>query len=76
MGIKPEDIDAVILTHLDCDHASGLVDLKNAEHIYTTDEEWQIANTAGVRYNKNFWKDINFKILNMTDDRDAPFGKS
>lgn len=76
MGIKPSDINAVILTHLDCDHASGLADLKGIKHIYTTEEEWQKANKGDVRYNKKFWKDIHFEFLKMTDDSTAPFGKS
>lgn len=76
MGINSIDIDAVILTHLDCDHASGLADLKGVKHIYTTEEEWQKANTGDVRYNKKFWKDIDFEFFQMTDDSTAPFGKS
>lgn len=28
LGITPKQLDAVILTHLDCDHVSGLKDLK------------------------------------------------
>lgn len=76
MGIQPDDIDAVILTHLDCDHASGLVDLKGVKHIYTTEEEWHKANTCDVRYNKKFWQDIHFEILDMAEDHTAPFKKS
>ena len=32
-GIKTSDIDYVILTHLDCDHASGLSLVKDAKNI-------------------------------------------
>ena len=39
LGITPKQLDAVILTHLDCDHVSGLKDLKGAKHIYATKEE-------------------------------------
>ena len=28
MGIKPGDLDYVLLTHLDCDHANGIVQVK------------------------------------------------
>lgn len=31
MGIKANDIDAVLLTHLDCDHANGIVQVKDAK---------------------------------------------
>ena len=33
MGIKPCDLDYVLLTHLDCDHANGLRAVKDAKHI-------------------------------------------
>ncbi|MFQ8958373.1 MAG: hypothetical protein ACLR6O_05875 [Eubacterium sp.] len=32
-----------MLTHLDCDHVSGLKDLKGAKHIYATKEELEIS---------------------------------
>ena len=76
MGLRPTDLDAVLLTHLDCDHASGLIPLKNAGRIYTTPEELDKKNIRGVRYNKNFWKGIDFSFYNMMPDRNAPFGQS
>lgn len=33
MGIAPEDLSAVVLTHLDADHTSGLRSVKNAQRI-------------------------------------------
>ena len=34
MGIKPSDIDAVLLTHLDCDHANGKKQLRAKSSIW------------------------------------------
>lgn len=39
LSLKPSDIDAIVLTHLDCDHVSGLRPLKEAKHIYCSKEE-------------------------------------
>ena len=44
LGITPKQLDAVILTHLDCDHVSGLKDLKGAKHIYATKRNFHILN--------------------------------
>lgn len=76
LGLKPEDLDVVILTHLDCDHASGLIPLKNAKHVYCSEEEWKHAQTKDVRYRSSFWKGVNVETFHMKDDPDAPFGKS
>lgn len=53
-----EDIDAVILTHLECDHASGLIPVRKAKHIYCSKEEWDHAHTKDVRYNPKFWEGV------------------
>lgn len=76
LGLKPEELDAVILTHLDCDHASGLIPVKNAKHIFCSKEEWEHAHTRDVRYNPKFWEDVPVETLNMEEDPGAPFGKS
>lgn len=76
MGLRPGDIDAVILTHLDCDHASGLIAMKEAKHIYCSKEEWHHAHTRDVRYNPAFWEGVSMETLHMKNDPSAPFGKS
>lgn len=76
MDLKPEDIDALILTHLDCDHASGLIPMKGAKHIFCSEEEWMHAQKRDVRYNPALWKGVHMEILPMQDDAEAPFGKS
>lgn len=76
MNLRPEDIDAIILTHLDCDHASGLIPLKNVPHIYASKEEWQHAHKKDVRYNPAFWKGVNIEALPMKEDAQAPFHQS
>jgi glyoxylase-like metal-dependent hydrolase (beta-lactamase superfamily II) len=59
MGIKPADLDYVLLTHLDCDHANGLRAVKDAKHIIVAQEELDCARKNGfIRYKKKWWKEM------------------
>lgn len=40
MGIKPHDLDCVIVTHLDPDHVSGVKHLQEAKRIIVPEYEW------------------------------------
>lgn len=75
-GVAPEELDAVILTHLDCDHVSGLHLVKNAKAIYACKEELARAEKKSPRYNNDFWQNIDVAPLPMGYDSKAPFGKS
>lgn len=48
MGIKPSDLDYVLLTHLDCDHANGLRAVKDAKHVVCAAEELECARKNGL----------------------------
>ena len=54
LGVKPEDITDVIITHMHWDHADGMdlfpkarIWLQKDEYTYYTDEAWQHKNTHG-----------------------------
>lgn len=76
IGVPPADIDAILMTHLDCDHASGLIPLREVANIYVSEQELASENLKGVRYNRNFWKGITFREYPMKADKEAPFGES
>ncbi|MDO4866785.1 MAG: N-acyl homoserine lactonase family protein [Clostridia bacterium] len=77
MGIKDSDLDAVLLTHLDCDHANGLVQVKGAKKFLVAADEVKFATkiTNKVRYYKKWWKDIPLTEFDWNDDQ-GPVGKS
>ena len=77
MGIKTSDIDAVLLTHLDCDHANGIVQVKDAKRFVVAADEVRFATrlTNRVRYNKDWWSMVELDEVEWNDDK-GPFGKS
>lgn len=54
LGYQPSDIDYVVMTSLDVDHASGLSLLKGAKHIVASQAEIDAARTDTIRYNPVF----------------------
>lgn len=76
MGIKPEDLDYVLCTHLDCDHVSGLQSVKNAKKILVAAEEMACANKHRfVRYKSKWWNDVNITEFAWNTEY-GPFGKA
>lgn len=77
MGIRTSDIDAVLLTHLDCDHANGLVQVKDAKRFVVAADEVRFASkiTNHIRYNKDWWSMVELDEIEWNDDQ-GPFGKS
>ncbi|MGW0520458.1 MBL fold metallo-hydrolase [Crossiella sp. NPDC003009] len=59
LGHAPEDVQHILLTHLDFDHAGGLADFPNAQ-VHTTAAEWQAARHPSTakerrRYHSTHW---------------------
>lgn len=77
MGIKDSDLDAVLLTHLDCDHANGLKQVRGAKKFMVSADEVKFANkvTNRVRYYKGWWEGIDLTEFEWNDNQ-GPVGKS
>lgn len=78
MGMKPSDIDYVLLTHLDCDHANGLTQLKGAKHILVArDEMGNIRKglTERIRYQKRWWEGMDLELFDW-NGTEGPVGRS
>lgn len=76
MGYRPSDLDYVVMTHLDTDHASGLQLLKGAKHFIVSREEWLAARRFNPRYVKKMWKEIPMETFEFQDTGFGPFGRS
>lgn len=79
MGVRPEDIDYVLLTHLDCDHANGLKLVAGAKHVLVSREEMKFATngslTNRVRYQRKWWEGVDLTLFDWNGS-DGPFRKS
>ncbi|PGS56354.1 MBL fold metallo-hydrolase [Bacillus sp. AFS041924] len=64
-GLKLDDIDYVIMTHLHFDHASGLTQFENGEFkpvfsnakIITSQIEWDEMRKPNIRSSNTYWKE-------------------
>lgn len=69
-----QPIDAILMTHLDCDHVSGLYDFDGME-VYTSRAEFDYAAKKRLRYGK-LVKGREYRFLDFKPDDKAPFGQS
>jgi len=74
MGIKEESLDGIYMTHLDCDHVSGVHDFNNIP-IYSSQDEIDYSKENKLRYGK-MTKGLSLFPLTFNDDEEAPFGRS
>jgi len=78
VGIKTSDLNYVILSHLDCDHANGLSLVKDAKNFIVSNDEINFVNknfVNKIRYQKKWWKDINLKGFDFNGN-EGPFNNS
>lgn len=75
-GIRPEDIDYVVLSHLHSDHASGVRSLKKAKNIYAEKTDYEIATGFSVAFLNRWYKGVPFKTFEYEETGIGPVGKS
>ena len=70
IGIKAEDIDAVLLTHLDCDHVNGLKQVSKAKRILVSKDELIFASGGmqnKIRYQEKWWEGLLLTAFEWND---------
>lgn len=72
--LRKEQIDCILMTHLDCDHISGVTDFPDIEK-WCSKEEYEKACANSLRYGK-LLKGNTFNYLDFKEDAKAPFGRS
>lgn len=79
LGYRSSDIDYVLLSHLDCDHANGLRQVKDAKHILVSHAEMQGAKRKGfqirIRFQQRWWQGVDIKTFDWNGE-EGPVGKS
>lgn len=74
LGYQPEDLDFVLLSHLDGDHIGGIPYLAKAKQFMVSQQEmhatkgWQ----RNIRYDQKYWKDVNFKLVHFNANGIGP----
>lgn len=60
MGLRPEELSCVILTHLDADHTAGLRGVAGAKRIVVPEDEyfWSCRTVYKLRQPDSLWKGI------------------
>ncbi|MCA0972485.1 N-acyl homoserine lactonase family protein [Halobacillus litoralis] len=69
-GLKAEDLDYVILTHMHADHVSGVEHVKEAKNILTSEMEWEVAQKS-IGYQKKMWDSV---LINRFALESIPYG--
>lgn len=79
LGIQPEELDMVLLSHLDCDHANGLKLVKDAKRILVSNTELAFAKKKSpvnmVRYNSDWWNGTKIEGFDW-NGKEGPVQKS
>lgn len=70
LGLTPADLDYVILSHLDCDHAVGLREIAagHPKRILTSKRELENA-TSRPRFNPMWWEGTGLETFDWNDDQ-------
>lgn len=76
LGVEPEDLDYVLLTHLDCDHASGVKQVKATKHILVSKDEIACAKKYKLRYAASMWEGVSLTEFDYENTGIGPVGKS
>lgn len=74
--LKPEDIDYIILSHLDSDHVSGLKSVRNARHILVSAPEYKNSLKFNPRYVPKMWQGSKLTTFEYQKSNLGPFGRS
>lgn len=60
LGLRPENLDILLLTHLDADHVGGLHELSGAKRILVPEDEyyWSCRTVYKLRQPQRLWLDM------------------
>lgn len=79
LDIRPADLDLVLLSHLDCDHANGLKMVADAKQILVSKDELNFAENGTpvnrIRYNADWWSGTKMQTFDW-NGMEGPAGKS
>ena len=65
IGIRPEDIKAVLITHFDADHVDGLRSVSGAQRIIVPEDEayWSVRTKYRMRQVRELWETVSYERM-------------
>ena len=79
LQVSPTDLDYVLLSHLDCDHANGLRQVAQAKRILVSKEELaatrQVSLSNRIRYRSCWWAGVDLQTFTW-NGTEGPVGHS
>lgn len=63
LGVAPADLEYVVLTHLDSDHASGVRHVADAANVVVSQPEWE--ERGALRYVQSMWDGVEVTPLEL-----------
>ena len=65
IGIRPEDIKAVLITHFDADHVDGLRSVSDAQRIIVPEDEayWSVRTKYRIRQVRELWETVSYERM-------------
>lgn len=76
LGYESSDLDYVLMSHLHCDHASGMKLVKDAKKILVSNAEWQVANKLPLVYLPHEWAGVKVSTYDFDNGKIGPFSQS
>lgn len=76
LGLEPSDIDCVYISHLDCDHTSGIEKVRDAKRFMASEQEIAAAAKNPFRYMASDWKMVKIEAFSYADTGVGPEGRS
>lgn len=79
MGIATSQLDYVLISHLDCDHANGLKQVADAKNILVSRAEMEGTKRRNlqirIRFQQRWWQGVNLKTFDWNGG-EGPVGRS
>lgn len=76
LGIQPENLDYVILTHLHTDHAGGVKQFKHAKKILVNDRELAYAQKNKLEFVASLWEGVPLETFKFDRSDIGPANES
>lgn len=76
LGLAPEDLDYVVLSHMHIDHAGGMRDVKGAKHFVASTPEYKAARRGGLTaYRRRHWRGLKVETYDFDKTGFGPKNK-